>query len=60
MDHFDAGHLTPVQCRARAEFIRQTADTVSAKELRQQLLDLAKQFERLAHSQETRRINDAA
>lgn len=60
MDHFDPGSLRPDQCRARAEFIRDTANAMSAKDLRQKLLDVAEQYERLAERLETRLGTDAA
>lgn len=60
MDHFDPGDLTAAQCRARAEFIRQTAAAREADEVRQTLLDIAERYERFAAVLERRRINDAA
>jgi hypothetical protein len=48
MDHFVPRRLTPDQCRARAEFIRRTAETMNRMEVRQRLLDLAQQYHRLA------------
>ena len=60
MDHFDTSHLTAAQFRARAEFIRETAQAMDAGEVRQQLVDLAEEYERVAEGFGPRRINDAA
>ena len=60
MHRFDTSHLTAAQLRARAEFIRETAEATSAGEVREQLLGLAEQYERLAQRLGTRRINAAA
>jgi hypothetical protein len=60
MDHFDPGHLTAAQCRARAAFIRQTAEARHVDEVRQNLLDLAERYERFAMLLQLGGITDAA
>jgi len=60
MDHFVPSRLTSDQCRARAEFIRRTAETMNTMEVRQHLLDLAQQYQRLAERIDEARITDDA
>ena len=60
MDRFEANRLRADQCRARVEFIRRTAETMNLMEVRQHLLDLAEQYERVAELVEQARITDAA
>ena len=48
MDSREAPYLTPAQCRARAELIRRTVAKASRPELRQELLEIAVQYDRLA------------
>jgi hypothetical protein len=60
MDDFAPTRLRADQCRARAEFIRLTAETMNALELRERLLDLAEEYDRRAERVEMRRLTDAA
>ena len=48
MDGLHTCYLTPAQCRARAGFIRETADKATNETVRSQLLDIADQYEQLA------------
>jgi hypothetical protein len=45
-------HLTAEQCRQRATLVRRTAVAVKSALLRDDLLDIAAQYERLAETRE--------
>jgi hypothetical protein len=60
MDGFVPSCLRADQYRARAEFIRLTAETVNALDLRQRLLDLAEEYDRRAEQVEMPLVTDAA
>jgi hypothetical protein len=58
MDTFvtNVQHLTADQYRARVQIVRSTADKMTGETIRQQLLDIAAQYERLADSMERERL----
>ena len=60
MDGFVPAGLTADQYRARAAFIRLTAEAVTGLEVSQRLLNLAEEYDRLAERVEMRQVTDAA
>jgi hypothetical protein len=48
MDNFDARFLAADQCRARADLIRQTAETMKSETVRLNLRRLAERYNEMA------------